>query len=1006
MKHLQAAFASMRASTYQKFANLDRAERFVIDGVEEDVAAVDLVPMEDLGSRRSGDSLATNLAYALPPFAKWGDADRRAATLLLRVQPTTYHLNSQIGGELQKEAQGEDRIAPILALWRAAGQSDRGFLRFLLLRNTPLRTAGRVNSAGRWVLDAGDAAAEEAVKAVGPAATYFELAELLEAERPRLLTAMAAHLLGSNNRYGDDGGDRVAAAILRVNPASAEVVRNAAAKARHLGDGYRIARELFRHDPEEHTSFYLERVAELLMGEREWLVNEAAKAVAADLGERAIPAFAPWAAAKNWPKQSKRVLDALASIGPATRPLLLQLLDGGGVVRFEDGRDWSDRWVSEVQASAIAHLVAFGGDPDRVRAELAHGFEYGDPSSVASLARTAGSWDADAARPLLLPLLKHKSKPVQLAAARAVGRGSDTAEILAAAKELLSAKKADTRAAATVVLGGIAGSSPEAVAALEEVLDTEEVDDVRDVALRELAALDRQAGRTPSKADVLARIDKAEARGRLDPAALPDWLDATNLPAATWSDGGTLTEREVVYLLHRQSRAKEIVADLEAAPMYALLGDTTELGEAVLLRFLGSKAEAKDRWALALAGLLGDDRVVQPLKKATLEWPTQGRGKMAEYAVQALGLIGTDTALSAVDEAARRFETKQKNVGRAAVEALQTAAEARGVSLDELGDGIVPWLGFEGGPRKIDAGGVPFEVSVGPDLKFRYRNLEKDKVVKSLPKSVDPAIKQELKVAAVTLREVGKAQVRRMKNLMVQQRRWPAEAWETLFLRHPILRPLATRLAWAGYESGKPSPVFRPLLDGTLTDTDDEAVELPTGPIGLAHPLELTEEERAAWGEHLTDYEVTPPFPQLDRPVVAVPEGQEDRRSIETVSGETLGALTFRNRAERLGWVRGSVADGGMVTCYRLPFPAAGVDCLLPLEGFFIGVGFEDEVTLGEAVFARHGSYEVGSYTYDEPLEAKDERVVPIGEVPAIAYSEAVGGLKVIAGKQEETQDG
>jgi hypothetical protein len=51
----------------------------------------------------------------------------------------------------------------------------------------------------------------------------------------------------------------------------------------------------------------------------------------------------------------------------------------------------------------------------------------------------------------------------------------------------------------------------------------------------------------------------------------------------------------------------------------------------------------------------------------------------------------------------------------------------------------------------------------------------------------------------------------------------------------------------------------------------------------------------------------------------------------------------------------------------------------------------------------------VGSYTYDEPGNAEDERVMALGEAPPIVFSEVMGNLKKIAGTKgegEATEEG
>ena len=215
---------------------------------------------------------------------------------------------------------------------------------------------------------------------------------------------------------------------------------------------------------------------------------------------------------------------------------------------------------------------------------------------------------------------------------------------------------------------------------------------------------------------------------------------------------------------------------------------------------------------------------------------------MAEYAVQALSLLGTDAALLTIDALAIRYRAKNKNVGRAAVDAFAAAAENLGITPDELGDRVVPWLGFEPGQKRlIDCGGKKVEARISTDLKLQFIDLEKNKPIASLPKTAPKEVLAEFKELGATLREVVKAQVLRLENLMVRQQRWPVERWTELFTMHPVLLPMAVRLIWGVYDdAGRLQAAFRPLEDRSFTQATDEPFKLPaTGTIGIVHPLEL-----------------------------------------------------------------------------------------------------------------------------------------------------------------------
>jgi hypothetical protein len=405
---------------------------------------------------------------------------------------------------------------------------------------------------------------------------------------------------------------------------------------------------------------------------------------------------------------------------------------------------------------------------------------------------------------------------------------------------------------------------------------------------------------------------------------------------------------------------------------------------------------------LTVAALLGDDRVVAPLAPQIRQWAETTRGKMAEYGVQALALLGTDAALLAVDSLALRFRTKKKNVGEAAASAFRAAAERLGITTDELGDRVVPWLGFEPGkPRVIDCGGRRIEARIGPDFKLKYHDLDKNKPAASLPKTAPKDVQAQLKEAGALLREAAKAQVARLENLTVRQQRWPAARWRELFLTHPVLLPFAVRLVWGAYDAqGQRVGTFRALEDRTLTTANDEPFEFPEGcTVGAVHPLELSEDERGMWQAHLADYEIEPPFPQLERPVVRLADSQREVKIITDYRGTSLNALTFRGRAERLGWFRGDVGDGAGIFCFWKSFPAAGVDALIGLEGMYIGVGMNDEIRLEDVCFVQPREASRYGY-YGIPRGEGDERLLALKDVPPIVYSEVMGDLQKIAGQK------
>lgn len=558
---------------------------------------------------------------------------------------------------------------------------------------------------------------------------------------------------------------------------------------------------------------------------------------------------------------------------------------------------------------------------------------------------------------------------------------------------LLGDRKGAHRSAAVRILESI--GSEAALDALQARFDEETEQETRDAILR---ILDRTRPEALA-ATIRDRLASAMARvaDRLKkPAA--KWADEAGLPPLLDRSGEPLRVAETRYLFHRQGRAREIAPDPEARPLYDRIDPASgaDFALAVLEKYLAAGGKPDDKWALTIAGRLGDPRVLPILDRQIAAWVKANRLKMAEYGIQALSLVADESALAKLDALALRYRVKPGKLGATAAEALATAADRLGVSLDDLGDRIVPRLGFEPGQaRMIAAGEKTLEVIVGPDFKVRYRDPASGKVVASLPKAASPEVRAEIKELAARLKEVAEIQAGRLENLMVRQRRWPVGRWAELFLGLPVLFPFAVRLVWGlSDDAGALRSSFRALDDRTLTDAADDAIELPdSGTVGLVHPLDLDEGARIAWRTHLADHEVQPPFEQIDRPVALVPEERRGDRFLDTERGATLSALSFKGRAGRLGWVRGPVLGNGSVYAYLKKSPA-GVDAVLELgDGINVTPDHDSSATLGRVGFFAAGTWE---RWYNPLPEADDPLLIPLGEVPPVVYSEVVGDLRRI----------
>ncbi len=589
-------------------------------------------------------------------------------------------------------------------------------------------------------------------------------------------------------------------------------------------------------------------------------------------------------------------------------------------------------------------------------------------------------------------LARSEYKQVRQTACLALAR-LDPKLVLPKAKELLASKRGHEREAGVYVLTLV--NHPDAKKILDGLLDTETSDDARDLIAKATYAQEAPC----DKAELDRRVKSAKARGKLDKPVVK-WLDEKKLPKLFLIKSKTPLDPESVrFLFYRQSRQGEIAIDPEARGPLSLV-DRSKAGDFArkLLELVlkNGGVMAKNRFALALIGTLGDERVIEPLEELALE-------KQNENAARTLGLLGSMEAARALDRILKAYRVKYPNMREAAQEGFDATAERLGLTPFELSDTMIPDFGFQNGRLKI--------AGTKPELFATLSNERKIAIVdktNQLVKNPKLAAKPKADVKALG-EEVRSAQKQLGANLeyyLIVRRRWNTVAWKTFFEKNPLAASFARGFVWGIYDAnGKPKTTFRVTDQGGTVDLAGARVALPnSGEIGLVHPLEIDLGLRDKWLAEIARAAMTPAFPQLDRPTFAVTDEERARGKCYRFEDQELAGATFKGRAERRGWRRGSVIDSGEVSAYRKTFPHDKVEVFVGTNGLSVQSSFDggDDVTLKDLFFVRPGAVVTGSYTYDEPHDESDARLIRLSDVPPIVFSEAVSDLQAITKRKDE----
>jgi hypothetical protein len=551
--------------------------------------------------------------------------------------------------------------------------------------------------------------------------------------------------------------------------------------------------------------------------------------------------------------------------------------------------------------------------------------------------------------------------------------------------------RADIRLAAAQWLSRIA--DPDELPALRTAWQKERQDVVRGALLDALIAIGEDAGTYLDPAKTAATAASFVAKGMPSSVA---WVDWSALPDLTWASSGDAVPREVLQWLcgtavktrspepdavlrhyaalfdtaARERLASHLLAawlreDLRPFPpaeaeaqaaraassyyrfysspggLYAGMS-LEQVTMALLPGYLKTPAGSAiaSKGILAVVAACGGRDVVPPVERYLKEWYGH-RTAQGMALIALLAWVNDPNATQLVLAVGSRFRTK--GIQEEAVRQAAALAERNGWTVDELADRTIPTAGFDdAGLLELTYGPRTFTAVLRPDLTIELRDPD-GKVIKSLPapRQSDDAdqAKQAQKAFAAARKEIksiAAMQTQRLYEAMCTERSWSAEEWDRYLLRHPVFGPAVRRLVWvtqAGEEEGD-RLIFRPLDDGSLTDADDNEVELPAlARIRVAHDSALSAEEVAQWTAHLADYQVTPLFQQLGRGVHAISAQLRTQRGLADFTGYILEAFALRGRAGKLGYTRGPTEDGGWFYNYQKRFPTLGIVATIKFTG-------------------------------------------------------------------------
>ncbi|EHK3036137.1 WGR and DUF4132 domain-containing protein [Escherichia fergusonii] len=355
-------------------------------------------------------------------------------------------------------------------------------------------------------------------------------------------------------------------------------------------------------------------------------------------------------------------------------------------------------------------------------------------------------------------------------------------------------------------------------------------------------------------------------------------------------------------------------------------------------------APSKESWAFSALGVLGNDDTARKLTPLIRVWPGESQHKRATVGLDILAAIGSDIALMQLNGIAQKL--KFKALQERAKEKIADIAESRELTVAELEDRLAPDLGLDdNGSLLLDFGPRQFTVSFDETLKPFVRDVSGSRL-KDLPKpnksddesQANDAVNR-YKLLKKDARTVAAQQVARLESAMCLRRRWSPENFQLFLVEHPLVRHLTRRLIWGVYSAeNQLLACFRVAEDNSYSTADDDLFTLPEGDIsiGIPHVLEISPTDAAAFGQLFADYELLPPFRQLDRNSYALTEAERNASELTRWTGRKCPSGRVMGLANK-GWIKGTPQDAGWIGWMIKPLGRWSLIMEID-EGFAVGM--------------------------------------------------------------------
>jgi len=360
-----------------------------------------------------------------------------------------------------------------------------------------------------------------------------------------------------------------------------------------------------------------------------------------------------------------------------------------------------------------------------------------------------------------------------------------------------------------------------------------------------------------------------------------------------------------------------------------------------------------------------------------------------------------------------RTRLRDRTALKVVANAIESAAKAAGMTVDELEDLAVPTGGLGADRTRPESFGAEGSAALTLDAASGRVRLEwfgaDGRPRKAVPAGVKRAFAAEvkaLKAAEEEVKQALSAQAARFDGFLLEERTWPLAVWRERYLNHPVLGSLARRLIWVIGDI----PCL--LVGETVQDVSGKTLEglREDMLISLWHPIGAAPEAIMRWRDALESRGIVQPFKQAHREVYLLTDAERATRTYSNrFAAHVLKQHQFNSLCVLRGWkntLRLAV-EAAYPPAIR-PLPRYGLRAEFWVEG--VGDGYADD-TNDAGTYLRVSTNQVRFYPesalanssfcgsgYAPPSQEAPTEALPLDQIPPLVFSEVMRDVDLFVG--------